>query len=372
MPLVILCGAASINRIDNFGDQLLIAKYQNWVEEAVPNADTQRLSYDGVLNFRKHAREAIRTADLLVFVGGGYFSQKIFPGNNAVRNAALEHAWGIRNDSLYGVAFRESQRLAVPHIVSGVEVGPVRNVRFKRTIQTLFDTAEFASVRSAQSRDYLRSIGVRRLPAVHLDSALGTNHSEAARLSLGPKNNLRVGLHIHHMPAHDDRHSLLTLLDQVRAAAKIPVKFELVFDQLVQNKFPTAALEVAQRLEENPGVDRVHRYVNAEHLTSTLAELDLLVTTKLHAGIVMRSLSKPVISLGYQIKTGRFYQSIGESKFMVNPGHAAERGLPEEVIAAIRSACDGEHFPVPEAALQSVRDVKCKFQEAVGSTLLVG
>lgn len=369
----LLVGASSIAGIENFGDLLLADIYESWIKEAVPGIEVSRLEYRGFLKARDAIEQATGRADFVVFNGGGYFGEKPFKANNPLKAYALKQAWGIRNDDLYGNSFRAAKRRSKPVLISGVEAGPISSPLLRRAVRGLFDYASFCSVRNVESHRFLSEIGCRS-DRIHVapDSALSIRRDEqldsenAVRLDGGAMQSIRIGLHVHEMIDLQQEIKVARIVRDISARlGGRPIEVFYVHDQRKNGVYHERSLDAERRIRSVLSDLNVIEFSTASQLIADLHAIHLLVTTKLHCGIVARALGIPVLSIPTHTKTARFYSYLNESYRCQPIDTFVAKGVPQLVIGEVKAALSGNWSPIDGGYVSMVRESRDRFVAAV-------
>ena len=307
--VVVLHGAY---HTDNFGDTLLMHITRGWLEGVSPRVEV-RMPFVPTDLLGEHDPGPIRGprallgADMFVYGGGGYMGE---PPQDPAR-WSLRLAW---RHLLPGLAMTLWRRTVT---ICGVGAGPLTHPLARALIRPILRRARPVTVRDEPSRATLVALGanpdtvetttdlalsLRRetLP----EDAVGHARAWVAALPTGP----RLGVHLSPSVAPGAPGRLL--LDEVVAYALAHPEVQLVAltDQRGAAGQAAVAAEVERRL---PSRTHVYAYDGPWRLTALLAELDAVVTTKLHVGIVAVALDTPVLSYPTHTKTPRFYAQIG-------------------------------------------------------------
>lgn len=340
--IVVLHGAY---HTDNFGDTLLMQITRTWLEEVSPRVEV-RMPFVPTDLLREHEPGPIRGprallgAHMFVYGGGGYLGE---PPQDAVR-WSLRLAW---RHLLPGLAMTLMRRTVT---ICGVGAGPLTHPLARALIRPILRRARPVTVRDEPSRATLVALGaspetvetttdlalsLRResLP----EDAVSHARSWVAAIPTGP----RLGVHLSPSVAPGAPGRLL--LDEVVAyALEHPdVQVVALTDQRGAAGQTAVATEIQRRL---PARTHIYAYDGPWRLTALLAELDAVVTTKLHVGIVAVALGTPVLSYPTHTKTPRFYEQIGlpdacHPLASLRPGmvtaHLTERFGRREVTVAV-------------------------------------
>lgn len=352
---VVTCGASSIANINNFGDELLARIYQSWIEEWSPDIRTAHLEFDKRGRLTPESLSMLAGADLLVYVGGGYFGE----GRGYGRYRLRRHLWAMRNDRIYGGVYRAAQRCGVKHVVLGLEVGPVTNRLYRRTITNILTEAEDVTVRNSESADFVNAwCGDRVRVKHHIDAALSVNRSEFGAGELTGQRTvaaersgaLLVGLHLHEISDSAVAMAFHKVMERVEVAANRPVRFLYLHDQRKGGKHaPRSERAESMLRREQPTIETIP-YRSPEETVGAISALDLVITTKLHVGIVGRALDVPVLSVPHHPKTVRFYRAIGEEQMCGRIQDFAKFGLPSQVVELLSQSSTSVRLEVNRSA----------------------
>lgn len=304
---------------DNFGDMLLLGLFCKWI----------RGSVDGVAVSLPFAQERVRcilgaqyrgfrrllTANALVYGGGGYFGEQPY---NPIR-------WGYVNLARHAPAATVMRARRKPFAIIGVGVGPITNIWTRKAVLRACAAAEVLAVRDEESYDYLRRIGLRRSDVViTADAALtiGEEHNVAAREiepSTMGKQSLRIGVHLYTPKAMAG--IVEPAVVAIHAFVQDHPETEFVFfdDTSVGLSKEIATLR-NQFMQRWPTRIRYQHYKDVWSLVALIRSLDMVVTTKLHVGIVAMALGIPVAAFPYHPKVERLYRQVGASEHCVPLG----------------------------------------------------
>ncbi len=304
---------------DNYGDFLLYYVAKNTVEDVarkndkVYSSDVDK-SYDKYTSVRRRSKfSAIFESDAVVFAGGGYFGE---PNKHKIY-------WNIRCLwkhllPAFLIALRRT-----PFVVVGVEVGPL-SFRLSRCLMKYIAThAEVISVRNEESKVFLRDIGVKRDIGLNPDWIMGVKKSDL--LKKLNKKQLQVINDINsnmkrgdktiavHLTGNPDGSSMSKMVDDLRKYGKSEkVTYVIVCDQARKKQAERAAI-LQSKLSGCKS--SVVLYDGPWLLTAILDTVDVVMTDKLHVGIVATLFGKEVISVALHPKTGKFYRLIGRESW---------------------------------------------------------
>jgi len=299
---------------ENFGDVLLLALFNKWIRQAVPGC---RVALPAALpEIRTHVgadpigpTAGLLSSDVLIFGGGGYFGE---PPEGA-RNWALHF---IRRHGSVGLAFAARRR---PFAIIGVGAGPLSNAVARMVALRLFKRADVVAVRDEESKSYLVDYGVDENEiAITADAALtltvddipGEAFEYVDRLVEPAPASRWIGVHLSGSAAHERSLAVLRegIIEYSRRYPEIGVV--LLADSKGQDQ--RSNIEILSKALHCPCV--MAPYVNPWIVSALLARIDLVITTKLHVGIVASALGKPVLSFPKHWKTPRFFRQLGASE----------------------------------------------------------
>lgn len=297
---------------DNFGDILLMQIYLGWLREAVDGVevlmpflpDTTSHHFD-VPSDRGYG--SLRGVDTFVFGGGGYFGEP----------PSEQRRWGTRLAVRHLTPGLLASMKGCEVVVNGVGAGPV-SANFPRwMLAKVVRTASQVVVRDEESVAFMLGLGVsdERL-YLGSDAALSLSPKELpaaavaevdewlAGLPSGP----RLGVHFTGDSRRGGGHAVA--IDDVLAfaASRPDLRVVAITDQQGAAGQVAAVEELSERLA---GRCDIYHYQRPWSLAALLARLDLVVTMKLHVGIVAAVLGTPVISVRSHPKIERFYRQLG-------------------------------------------------------------
>lgn len=369
---VVTCSASSISGINNFGDELLTELYAEWIRECDPSIRVTHVSVSQYGALSRTARESIEAASCLVFTGGGYFADGDFGSRHRLRRQLR----ALRNRGVYRSVFEYARRRNVPCAVVGLEVGPIKNPLYRSSVKEILRSARVVVVRNQASRANAEQIcGHAVAPLVHLDAALAVSPSRLSSIELddavngcGP-DEVRVGFHLHSV---DDELDPTVTTDAVgRIVSSLsrerPVRLFYIHDQRKSDAHPSRSVRAQQLIAESFPDTRVLAYRDPFRTAALIGTMDLVVTTKLHVGIVARALDIPVLALGGHPKIRRFYKSIGEEETCVGIEDLRSNGIPQKVARSVNGegrGCRPLGETLRESALRN-RDVVQQLMESL-------
>ena len=322
----------------NFGDQYLFKILYEWIREydrsvfmTIPWADRRRIQWPGEQVKVGGGWSSLLSSDLVIFAGGGYLGE---PGQGVPYDKSkpeylsrLERKFIFRHlpGFLGGEFFRENRHLRrptlkfikystiarlakmfrIPYIILGVGLGPVSTCIGRHAIGYLLKGAQKVSLRDKESVSYAKEI----CPDVEIfDSAdMVLSKCEKIRSSRQLKN---VGIHLGTRVEELIDISLLAKeIEKLILQKEVCVKF--VTDGISLGDIATDPVRIPAKINNTLGqkLEIVH-YRGVDDFLNTLRQFDILLSTKLHGGIVAYTMGVFPISIAAHIKTERFYRQV--------------------------------------------------------------
>jgi len=303
----------------NFGDTLLVS--------ILCDAIAERIGFENVylaVEGNQEEQESIgypvldksRRKDVthVVYAGGGYFGE---PPVDLVHR----WRWGLRN------YFRHLAWLSSYNNASvgcfGLGIGPISFYPMRHAVKKLSIKSEFFLLRDQESADYSRIYGFDMArSSVVVDMAL-TLHS-----SLQVENCVRSGVCLHIDGLSEREISIVLNVLKIRLPGLKSVC--VVFDsKAASNEQKKAKYIRANECQPEQLSIEFLDYTDFRLLQSKLSVSELVITNKLHVGIVAVSLGASVISIPTHSKTIRFYRQLGLDKFCISRSDFSAAKLQE-------------------------------------------
>ncbi len=313
---ILLCGATAGS---NFGDLLLAGLFQDCVSGIVGKDNTfwfrSFRSFSPFFEERleNHNRCRFSEIDLMVYISGGYFFGQDFRVKHYIARFFRYCYIGLKC-ILFGK----------PYVIVGVEAGPSGS-RLMRALQAyIIKKARYVSLRNRESWEYVRN-NIREDAAYTADTALCIPDSFGDAPAGIPDKKRRLLFHIRNTPA-GNRALIAKLVPAINMLLeKEPFTVALSADQY--------SGEQKELLDEVAGHLRAadiekYEYRDPLFLCRLIKRSDVVVTTKLHVGIVGARYGRSVISFsGFTDKIARFYRQIGEpERTLAMDDFSLERG----------------------------------------------
>lgn len=245
-----------------------------------------------------------------VFCGGGYFGE---PGTR-------KRYWSLRNSYRHGRAYFLFRKKKIPYGIFGVGFGPITHQPFLGIAKKIFLHAQYACVRDIESFRFLEAYGVARSVDVFADAVMTLRASDipeaevAKEITFKRDNNFDYFIGVHLTNKYDDS----SAFDKIKKALVMfasrygDAKFVFISDGKSRTGRKLQQEIDALVLSDALPQDRVIHACYKSHwqMVALINKLDMIVTSKLHVGIVSSSLERNVISIPYHSKTVRFYRQI--------------------------------------------------------------
>lgn len=313
----------------NFGDFLFAHLFYNKVCEVNKTGETYFYEskyamspfFKKNLNYQyNYSKTCKRKADLLIYISGGYFGER--------ENNTKEHILRFLRYFTVGLYFSIMKK---PIIIIGVGAGPLSSWWLRFFTRKIFNNADLITVRDKESKEYLEKYGVKKKIIITSDSAqaIPTDYClhPIDEYLTGKVNKNKKYVFLHVNPYVNSNNSI------VKKIVPPLNKF------LSKHKEYGVIIGCDQYSGGDEGVDYVRNYVKCDDvilykysnpltLCSLLKEVDLIITTKLHVGVIGATFSKSVISIsGHSEKIHRYYRQIGQSERTISLLNCSEEEI---------------------------------------------
>jgi len=330
---------------DNFGDCLFANIFYNYLKSCrdispyfwrnkkfgISNFLSQELDYDHTANSVK-----LKNMDALVYMSGGYFGER----EKGIRHTIRRFLRYVKIGLLFAVRKK-------PIFIVGVGVGPIYSKFLRYFVGYIFKRSNLIIVRDSKSKNYIQKYNFKCKPIVSADTALalhksyGDDNSMNSSIFHGIKNKT-IFLHV------DSTYEVQKFYCQniIPEVEKIVKTFNY---DLILGYDGGSDKDVKQSTIWNYiTVNKIaFDYQSTRQLVNLLKNVNLIITPKLHVGIVGALFSKSVISFPlHPEKTKRFYYQINASdrciplyetsrssvKTVLNYFHNKPLHLPQNII----------------------------------------
>lgn len=298
--LVVVHGSYFMN---NFGDTLLIKLLCEKIAQYV-GKENVRLACSG--NKEEQASigySVIKDSEIgdvtnVFYSGGGYFGE---PNVGFIRR----WRWSIRN---YNRHFDWSKPFnnAKFHII-GVGIGPIKNRFYRSSVRKFLRKCDDILVRDIESKNYCS----KYFPEI-------TNIDLCVDLALGTKNlNLNKNKISIHLDTSDSEiiSDVLAFLKSRKDSEKLSFIFDnnVSYNERTIGKYKTVLANLGYKDADYEFV----QYKDFDTLIAHLSSSKLVVTSKLHVGIITISQLGKVIAIPNHSKTKRLYSQLSISDYCI-------------------------------------------------------
>lgn len=302
----------------NFGDILLHRILVKWIRE-IDDSIHITLPLCPVSNLKTIGADSAGTGDGLdvdglIFAGGGYFGE---PARDV-------EAWTLRNFDRYLKIGLRAVDKRLPTAIIGVGVGPISNGRFREAVVKIFNHSACATVRDVESMEYLLEYGVDQdrirvtadsaltLASLREDPQFVQDVEKRKGRLLRRQGQGLLGVHVQGEPLAVTSAELYKALNEWQRAnpnwrALKMRDRELPLIRWLLRRCLDAYTDFRKGQKEPP----VIRHSSFDDLIKMIAAFDVIITNKLHVGIVGCALGVKVLSFPAHPKTSRFYRQVG-------------------------------------------------------------
>lgn len=293
--------------VNNFGDILLVKIFVEWVRQLghIPQ----------ILNAPNYVQKECNTQlecdtrpDAIIFVGGGYLGEP-------KRSYFGRWKWGNSLISRHLSVMKEAADAEIPYGIIGTGFGPISNLVARYKARSLINQSSITVLRDRESFDFATSYGCK-VDFTSADAALSVHH-----LTLNTEAQSTADMLMKHA---NGKPILLVQLDQ---SEDYGPEWMLLSNSLLKCIDPNEFFVVGVSDQSGTSVSLRHKkaadgflknfdhslflpYQNIDSFIGTISAANMVITNKLHIGIVSTALNKPVVSLPTHQKTLRFYKQL--------------------------------------------------------------
>lgn len=299
MPSVLIHGATNCGS-SNYGDFIYVDQLASHIE-AYPEFEVFLAQpSEFFLSHTCWKQHTLAGINLLVYAPGGYFGEG--------------HAANLLTNMIHFLRFMPIGLRAalkrIPIVVVGIGAGPNHNHLLSWSIRRIASSSVAISVRDKQSADALLKLGCDRIQEypdmiLAMDVVSGRREDEQThRLLDKAKGKKLLLIHYNHSAE---------ALEKFAVAASAFLRFHpdyipiVCYDQLLET-----ADELFDHFESIvPGAE-LYRYADPYSLSVLLSDVQLILTCKLHVGVVGAMQGASVLCFAeHPEKSKRFYEQIG-------------------------------------------------------------
>ncbi|KKA44116.1 polysaccharide pyruvyl transferase family protein [Salinivibrio sp. KP-1] len=325
----------------NFGDVLLAKLLKDKLvmlghSVIMPNASNSVKNEAGL----EEEKFKISESDCILFCGGGYFSEP--PGNS--------FKWAIsRYKSLFKYA-TYCKIKKIPYSIIGVGAGPINSFVARKVISHVCSGAENILLRDNESIKAIKNLNQNYNLIEVSDLVLSINDI----YELGPVYNSvdKIGVHL----TLNGREQIKPILKYVKEN-KNSYDFYLIEDN--PGEYDRLCYEYTDIKELF--ADKYITYKSIDEFVSQIHSFDMVITSKLHVGIVAAALNKKVCSLPYHAKVKRLYDEFDRSDVVLEDFHN-----PSRIYAHVSNCYESEPITIPSKMLEKSRKINMFIEEKFG------
>lgn len=296
----------------NFGDFLFAKIFYDKLKKAgydVLFYDAPKIGmssfFKKYLNYdHKMTMKDIRKYDVLVYMSGGYFGERVGDAEENIIRFVRYIPVGL-------LSIKMKKKI----LIIGVGGAPISNKWLRGKFVKIANYANLVVFRDSTTTKYYKENGVKKNIITTTDTAM-----LLSREIVPDRNNVGVDL------KKNKKYVFLHLSGDIATDKQIEGKVLPAIDSFLDDN-PNwivivgqdnickndCTIDILKKLKTNNKVK--YSYQDPMQLYNLLGSIDLILTPKLHVGIIGSSLKRSVISFPYHAKkTERFYRQIGYSE----------------------------------------------------------
>lgn len=315
----------------NFGDVLFAYLFYKKCEELNINAQFLEMPKFAVSDFCKkelnythngHLFSQLKS-DVLIMMSGGYLGDDKYSKKGSLKRY-LHYVFPAR---LFEV-------LNKPVFIIGVGGGPLFSPRLRKSCVKMLNKASYISVRDSETKKYFEDYGVKNNIVLSSDTAQVltsddlNNFSNSFRFNLN-KDKKYVFLHVVNKLAED-----LKMAETIAPAINRFLIEHPDYDVVIGSDEITdvRTLKTYNAISDSRRI--AFDYKSVFQLCCLLDKMSVVITPKLHVGIVSASLNKSVLSFPiHREKTERYYRQIGEQQRCIHMDYVTEDIAYNQIVA---------------------------------------
>lgn len=300
----------------NFGDVLFINIFYQTIKDnnqlnpifigegkySISDFNRKELDY-----YDKVTKKQAEQADILVYMSGGYFGDD--------KKSIIKSIQRYNRYFKIGLKFVKAKK---PIIIIGVGGGPLFYPFCLKAAKKIMNNSKLITVRDAYTKNYFETNGVKKDIILTADTALTLKKNCIPKLD---KNTLaeikqKIGnrkiLFFH---VTETGNGNIEMLEKIIPAINKFIKENKNYGVIIsRDGYKNDDLSKSNLYKKiNTKYKYSYNYCSSMQFCSLLNNVDLIITPKLHVGIIGSHLGKSVISVPvHSSKTKRFYQQIGQ------------------------------------------------------------
>ncbi len=265
-------------------------------------------------------------SDALIMMSGGYLGDD-----------KSSFKLSVKRYLRYIIPARLMQLLRKPVYVIGCGGGPLLSPWLRKSTVRMLNKAALVYVRDDETKTYFLQNGVTNNIIVTTDTAQVINEKFLPELIVNEEMRLVIENHkiifLHAIgSATVDNEMARKIVRPLCAFLKEHPDYYVVMSYDVYNKNDPSVSSL-NSYKQLPA-DRVisYEYYNSWQLAALINKCDLIITTKLHVGIIGATLNKSVVSFPmHREKTQRYYKQIGESGRSIHISEVTEEIVKKQL-----------------------------------------
>lgn len=301
---ILLHGATNCGS-SNYGDFIYAYEiFQHLVNDNQVDLFQPSEYFKKYFKLEKKNKIKISKADVLVYLPGGYFGE----GHNARVRDNIVQFLRFMPFGIIGIFFRK------PIIVVGVGAGPLNSWFMRFAVKYICKYAKSISVRDEVSYQTLQNLGIREMHD-YFDMILAYplsvyDNTSATLKQIDTMSKGKKILLVHYNHSFDALRKFAQAVNEFIETRKDKYVIIVSSDSILENE--DEMYQEFNRLCDFPSFHYI--YDNPFEFTELLRKADLVLSCKLHVGVVAAMFNKSVICAAeHPEKTTRFYSFIGES-----------------------------------------------------------
>lgn len=289
---------------NNFGDLLLLWSTSFAVMNSGCNYATNTIPKN-ILKLARVEPNNTKNIDAVIYGGGGYLGE----------TGKFPLILDLRRDIRYNIPGIIYRLKNIPYAVIGAGGGRIVNPITRFLLNQFLSGANYIALRDKESIDYLPKIkninliGDAILCLSELNYPLGNVDQ---RINDFTKNKISIGLHLTSTERMPINKEIFNILNKKSLENK-NIRFVALTDQIGES---SSNLRLAQKEAINclgKEICVFNEYEDPWDFVEIIKNLDIVITNKLHVGIVALSFGKKVIATPTMPKTHRYYKGLGLS-----------------------------------------------------------
>lgn len=299
----------------NFGDYLFADIFYNFLKDKY-DVSFYECPIFGIGKFYKKNLKYTKKGnfisqfnnDALVYISGGYFGEK--------SNRFVKSFIRFVRYFLVGLIFCLKNK---PIFIVGVGGGPLKNTLLKRLVVKIMNKAKLIIVRDDYTKKFFECNSVTNKIITTTDTALVIKNYKLPKISnkeflnfIAKNKNKKIVLV--HLYGNYDIDFLIKerIITAINSFSRLnECAFIFAGDYVFNKKYDVS--NIFDSLESDNKI--FYQYSNPWEFCSVINTCDMVITTKLHVGIIASTLSKSVLSFPMHFdKTKRFYEQISEKE----------------------------------------------------------